>query len=307
MTERAGARDQLRLASEACGHALTQAPLAQVVKRLGAYADPAAAFQLLSQVTAQGGEGPVQALRNSIASNADDTEVERALLLLASQHAVTQVPALPVAERVKELFADEFVFWANPTPAWIPKFRFDDVRFREMARLATLRRFPAGQFHWEITGLPRSWVFQSPQTLKLLWHVLGRMGGLSPLFEFHLNPRRKGGVMLLEKQANISYFRTAKSIEKQPAIKGLMLASWLYSESTAEVSPHLAWLRTVPQSGGALAVDLGPAPEDSGFLVGGGDRRKKYQEGTYRPTIGCVLWARQDLIAWAKQHPEFDE
>ena len=216
-------------------------------------------------------------------------------------------PALPVAERVKELFADEFVFWANPTPAWIPKFRFDDVRFREMARLATLRRFPAGQFHWEITGLPRSWVFQSPQTLKLLWHVLGRMGGLSPLFEFHLNPRRKGGVMLLEKQANISYFRTAKSIEKQPAIKGLMLASWLYSESTAEVSPHLAWLRTVPQSGGALAVDLGPAPEDSGFLVGGGDRRKKYQEGTYRPRIGCVLWARQDLIAWAKQHPEFDE
>ena len=180
MTERAGARDQLRLASEACGRALTQAPLAQVVKRLGAYADPAAAFQLLSQVTAQGGEGPVQALRNSIASNADDTEVERALLLLASQHAVTQVPALPVAERVKELFADEFVFWANPTPAWIPKFRFDDVRFREMARLATLRRFPAGQFHWEITGLPRSWVFQSPQTLKLLWHVLGRMGGLSP-------------------------------------------------------------------------------------------------------------------------------
>lgn len=295
------------LASEACGQALGLAPLAQIVKRLGEYADPVAAFHLLSQVTAQGGESAIQALRNSIASDADDTNVERALLLLASQHAVTQVPTLPVADRVKELFADEFAFFANPTPAWIPKFRFDNVRFREMARLATLRRFPAGQFHWEIACLPRSWVFKTPRIWKLLRHVLGRMGGFSPLFEFHLNARRKSGVMLLERQANISYFRTAKSIEQQPAIKGLMLASWLYCESTAEVSPHIAWLRTVPQSGGALAVDLGPAPEDSGFLVGGGDRRKKYYEGTYRPRIGCVLWARQDLIAWAKQHPEFDE
>lgn len=95
-------------------------------------------------------------------------------------------------------------------------------------------------------------------------------------------------------------------MEMQPDVKGLLLASWLYCESTAEITPHLAWLRGVPQRGGALAVDLGPAPEDGGFLIGSEDRRKRYQEGTYKPKIGCILWAREDLIAWAKQHPEFD-
>ena len=113
--------------------------------------------------------------------------------------------------------------------------------------------------------------------------------------------------MLLEKQANISYFRTAKSIEKQPAVKGLMLASWLYSESTAEVSPHLAWLRTVPQSGGALAVDLGPCPGRLQASSSAAAIAARISRRHIPPKNRLVLWARQDLIAWAKQHPEFDE
>ena len=85
-----------------------------------------------------------------------------------------------------------------------------------------------------------------------------------------------------------------------------MSTAWFYSESTPEVTPHLAWLRTLPQSGGALIVDLGPAPEDAGFLIGSVERRKAYEEGKYHPRIGCVLWARKDFIAWANQHPEYD-
>ena len=306
MTVEVNAHDRLLLASDACSRALQEVGVAQIVERFGSYANPTAAFQLLSQVTALGGEGAIAEIRNSIAQDPDDTTVERALLLLAAQHAAAQLPTLPVSDKVKELFAEEFEFYANPTPAWIPNFRYDHIRFREMARLATLRRFPAGQFHWEITGLPRSWIFKTPRVFTLLRHVLGRMGGFSPLFEFHLNSRRKNRVMLLEKQTNISFYRTAKSMEMQPAVKGLLLASWLYCESTAEITPHLVWLRSVPQSGGALAIDLGPAPEDSGFLIGSEDRRKRYHEGTYRPKIGCILWARQDLISWAKRHPEFD-
>jgi len=274
---------------------------------LGAYAEPLAAFQLLLRVTATETPEELRQLCDSNPQIAESNGVERSLLLLASQHAASQVPALPISHRVKQLFADEFDFYANPSPAWIPHFRHADLRYREMARIATLRRFPAGQFHWEITGLPKSWLLQTPRVLTLLSHVIGRMGGFAPLFEFHINSRRRNRLVLLEKEGNISYYRTAQALAMQPQVKGLMLASWLYCEGTAKVSPHLAWLRTVPQNGGALAVDLGPVPEDAGFLTGSEERRLLYQQGAYRPRMGCVLWARRDLIAWAEQHPEFDQ
>jgi hypothetical protein len=300
--------ERLLLTAQACRRALLEPPFPQVLSGLGPFSEPSAAFQTLSQITADAASvGTVRELCGGFPQNADVNVVERALLLLASQHAATQVPTLPVADRVKELFAEEFEFFASPTPSWIAHFRSDSVRFREMARIATLRRFPAGQFHWEVSGMPRSWVIQTPRVWTLLRHVFGRMGGFSPLFEFHINSRRKNRMVLLEKEANISYYRTAKSLERQPAVKGLMLASWLYCESTSEVSPHLAWLRAVPQSGGALAIDLGPVPADAGFLVGSEERRIKYQQGTYWPRTGCILWARKDLISWAERHPEFDQ
>jgi hypothetical protein len=299
------ARDRLALAYESCRRALQEPPFPQITAGLGDHANPATAFQLLTQVTMQSSGGSLPALCASVELNPDHA-VERALLMLASQYASTQVPSLPVSERVKELFAEEFEFFANPSPAWRPQFGSDNVRFREMARVATLRRFPAGQYQWEPDVLPRSWLFKTRSWVRLMHHVIVKMGGFSPTWEFHLNARRKNQGFLTEKQACISFYRGAKSIEKQPEVKALMSTAWLYGESTAEISPHLAWLRTLPQSGGALVVDLGPAPEDSGFLIGSVERRKAFDEGRYRPHIGCVLWARKDLIAWANRHPEFD-
>jgi len=305
--EQLAVRERLTLVCEICRRVLEEGPFPQVTSRLGQYAEPAAAFEFLSHVTMHVGGEALSALCSVDSIERKEAEVERALLMLASIHAAGQVHALPVSDRVKQLFADEFEFFAKPTPVWLPHFRFDDVRFREMARIATLRRFPAGQFHWEIAGFPRSWITRTPLAFALLRHALLKMGGFSPLFELHLNERRKNRNVLLQKEGEISFYRAAQSMETQPAVKGVMLAAWLYGKSTAEVSPHLAWLRNVPVSGGALAFDLGPAPEDAGFLVGSQERRKKYEDGSYRPRMGCILWPRNELIAWANQHREFDE
>lgn len=298
--------ERLALSSEACRNVLAQDPFPRVLTRLGHYAEPAAAFQLLSQVTMYTCGETVSAVAASPDTSLREPAIERALLLLASQYAAGKVPALPVSDRVKELFADEFESFAHPPAVWIPAFRYDHVRFREMARVATLRRFPAGQFQWEAAALPRSWLLKTQQVFPLLRHVLFKLRGFSPLIELHLNERRKNRGMLLEKEAKISYYRTARSLEKQPDIKGVMQVAWFFSRSAVDVSPHLAWLRAVPQSGGALVFDLGAAPEDSGFLIGSEERRKKYEDGSYRPRTGCILWARKDLIAWANQHPEYD-
>jgi hypothetical protein len=215
------------------------------------------------------------------------------------------MPELRVSETVKRLFADEFQFFANPPEDWLSGFQVDDVRYREMVRLATLRRFPAGQFHWEISAFPRSWILRARQPWKVLPYVTS-MRGFGPLFELHLNERRTNRLILLEDEANISYYRAARSAERQTGVRGLLLASWLFCKSTADVTPHLAWLRRTPESAGALLADIGPAPEDSGFLVGSTQRRQLYEKGIYRPNLTCVLWPRKALIKWANRHPEYD-
>lgn len=299
---------RLAAAAEACRLKLQEDCFARVLSRLGPDGEPDRAFHLLSRITVNPESGAeVAKLSDSIPSDPGQYVVERTLLMLASLHAIAQVPGLAVSDRVKELFADEFQFFANPPSVWAARFQAADVRYGEMARIATLRRFPAGQFHWEISGLPRSWVAKARQPWKVLACVIQQMRGFAPLFDLHLNARRKNRLILLEKEANLSYYRAARSVEKQPAVRGLITASWLYCESTARVTPHLAWLRRTPQSAGALLVELGPAPADSGFLTGSEERRKLYEQGAYRPSFTCVVWPRKSLIDWANQHPEFDQ
>lgn len=301
-----GVKERLSDALMACRRTLNEAPYSEILGHLGTHGQPESAFQLLSGIaTDSHSAGDVASLCSSLNPHSDQHLAERVLLILAAQHAIAQIPDLPVADSVKRLFADEFHFFANPPAAWVSRFRIDDVRYREMARVATLRRFPAGQFHWEASGFPRSWIAKARHPCRVVWHVIGRMGGFAPFFELHLNDRRKNRIVLLESEANISYFRAARSLEKQPVVKGLMLCSWLFCESTAKVTPRLAWLRQTLESAGALLVDVGPAT-DSGFLIGSEDRRKLYEQCAYRPRTVCVLWPRKNVIDWADRHPEFD-
>lgn len=294
-------------AAEACRLRLADPAFSEVLNRLGPLGQPGPAFHLLSQITAeQSSGGHVRQLCASIPTVPGQNLAERVLLTLASQHAIPQVPGLAVADSVKRLLADEFLSFANPPSAWERCFQIDDVRYREMVRVASLRRFPVGQFQWEVSGFPRSWVARARQPWRVLFDI-GRMGGFAPFFELHLNDRRKNRLILLEKEAQFSYCRVARSIEKQPAVRGLMMSSWLFCASTARVTPRLAWLREIPQSAGASLVDLGSATPESGFLIGSEERRKMYEEGTYRPKIACVLWPRKSLIEWANAHPEFED
>lgn len=297
--------ERLTAADGACRLKLREDPFLKIMGRLGSLANPSQAFELLSRIrTDPAGTAELADLCGLMPSEQGQGMVERTLLMLASLHAIPQVPSLDVSDTVKGLFAEEFQFFSEPPAVWTTHFRWDDVRFREMARIATLRRFPAGQFDWEVSGFPRSWLARASRPLSLLAY-LAQMGGFGPVFEMHVNPRRKNQ-HLLEKEANFSYYRAARSIVKQSAIRGLMMGSWFLCGSTAQVTPRLAWLRQLPQSGGALLFDIGPAAADSGFMTGSYKRRRLYEEGLYRPKLGYILWPRKHLIDWANRHPEFD-
>jgi hypothetical protein len=229
---------------------------------------------------------------------------ERFLIVAAALEAIERLDALPVDDRVRDLFCQNFQLYAarrTPEP-----FDVSKASFVAMARIATLSRFPAGQLDWEVSGIPRSWLLKVPPSRlpRLLATLAWELGGFGPAFFSHINPNRRNQGILLERESLRAYHRMARSMALQPEIKGLMTASWLHSPDTFAVSPHLKWLNDVFLQSGGYVFPLGPADIDSGVLHRSPERQQAYEAGTFRPTEALVVWPREAMLAWAAGHEE---
>lgn len=240
-----------------------------------------------------------------LGASPDTGEVERVLLIQSALASLRHLPMLPVSDDVKRLTCDEFCFFASDH-ATLAQFDADGSRFVGMCKTASLRRFRAGLFDWEVSGVSRSDVAavsvrHLPWTLAFLYR---RMHGLGPVFFSHLGPKRESR-SLREDEANRSYHRMAKSMELQPAIKGFAACSWFRSPETHRVSPHLAWVSQVIRDHGGLVVESGPVQPDCGVFSRSETRQRLYDAGKFKPTRGLVLWPRDAMIGWATAHPEW--
>lgn len=234
---------------------------------------------------------------------------ERVLLLRAFSRSLDALPRARVSEPVQRLICEEVRYLIDPPPAVARRY---DVRRNSLVgfcKLATLRRFPAGQLTWEISGMQRSWLVRArPRDLPRVWsYVATRLRGLGPLFVPHLSATRKDRTALLERETNRAYYRMATTLALQPDVKGLAAGGWLHSPDTMAVSPHLASFNRLFMENGALITTIGPADPDCGVFYRSPERRKLYDEGKFKPTVGLVLWAREDVLAWASAHPELAE
>jgi hypothetical protein len=231
--------------------------------------------------------------------------VERVLLLRALMMSLPMIQAAPLADSVKRLFCEEVHLVAAPPPSVIHRFNAARNVYVAFCKVATVRRFPAGQLHWEISGFPRSWLLKAKaRDLPRLVRCLVRTGGRAPMFQIHLNANRKDRAALLERESNRAYYRIARSLELQPHVKGLVTASWLHSLDTLAASPHLIALNRVFLEHGALVLTIGPAELDCGVFTRSPERRRLYEQGLFTPTTGLVLWPRREMLAWAAAHPE---
>lgn len=230
---------------------------------------------------------------------------ERFLIVAAAVDAVDRLAALPVDERVQDLFCQNFQMYAAPDRLPEP-FDLARASFVAMGRIATLSRFPAGQLDWEVSGIPRSWLLKVPRRSvpRLVSSILFELRGFQPAFFSHINPNRRNQGILLERESLRSYHRMARSMERQPGIRGLITASWLHSPDTFAVSPHLAWLNRVFVENGGHVLSLGPADIDSGVLHRSPERQQAYDAGTFTPTEALVIWPRAAILAWAAGHEE---
>jgi hypothetical protein len=282
--------------------------VADALARLGI--GPARCVSLISSVTeSDESREPVRALKASLSQLGAEPEgchLERFLLIHSAIETLRTLPDAPVTDYVKASICDEFQFFAFPGGALGTEFDVNTSGFVAMCKVATLRRFPAGQFAWEVSGVARSHVLRvRPWELPRVGYFLAtKMKGLGPVFFSHLNARRKNK-SLLEDEANKSYYQMAKSLELQPAVKGFAASSWFRSPDTHRVSPRLAWLSRVFLENGGLVATAGPVDPDCGVLYRSPTRQRLYETGEFKPTRGLVIWPRKEMIAWANAHPEF--
>jgi hypothetical protein len=233
-----------------------------------------------------------------------DGAFERFLIVSAAAEATGRVEALPVDDSVKQLILDNFAMYAS---ASVPEpFDLSRASFEAMGRVATLSRFPAGQLDWVVSGIPRSWLFGAPwhAAPRFIRSLLFNLRGFGPVFFSHLNPNRRNQGIILERESLRSYYRMARSMERQPEIRGFVTASWLHSPDTFVVSPHLKWMNDVFLQNGGVVIPLGPVNLDCGVLHRSPERRQAYDEGRFKPTEALVIWPRAAMFAWARAHDE---
>jgi len=189
-----------------------------------------------------------------------------------------------------------------------PRLSIGSSRFVTLCKIVTGRRFPAGQFDWEISGVPRSALLRVPRSRlpSVLAFVAFRMGGVGPVMFSHLSPFRTNKA-LDEAEANRSYARMARTLERQPHVKGFAAWSWFRSPGTHAVSPHLAWLSRVFLEHGGFVSEAGPDDPAHGALHRSATRRRLYEQGEYVPTKGLVMWPRRAMIEWARSRPELHD
>jgi hypothetical protein len=235
--------------------------------------------------------------------------LQRTLLLRAALQSLDQIPHLPVEDSVKHLFCKEYVFYANPPEGALAKFECNTHPFLTMVKLALLTRFPAGQQQWEISGLPRSWLprLRLGHALKALSYFATKARAFHPYFVPHLAVSSTTVAFMAEREFMKSFYRMAASLENQPAIRGIMAFSWLHSRETHRVSPHLAFLNRPFLESGGFYADLGPAPENAGFLARDVNRAALYRSGQYRPTLALITCTREQALAWRCSHLYLEE
>lgn len=293
-----------------CQQALESTDLAGAASALeDAGLSPATLRELLQAGARHGKPAAVlRALRSKQSSTNAPGSFERAVLLRAVPPALGALAALRTEESVKHLICKELMAYARPKAAMLPRFEMGSRSFAAMSGVVSLTRFPAGQYQWTVSGIPRSWLLKLPPRK---WPAVCRFlafgtKGFRPMFELHLGGGLTPVGFVSDRQYYRSFYRMAASLERQREIKGIMAASWLYSWETHRVSPHLAFYNDPYVEVGGLKVDLGAAGPEDGFLEGSSERARLYQTGSYRPTRTLVVCNREQTISWMRAHRELE-
>lgn len=182
--------------------------------------------------------------------------------------------------------------------------RLGNGLFRVDLGVARVRLYPCGiEFADEYAGIPRRTLFSGGirQSLRLAHLVLFRTRGFAPFYETHLD--RRAAAKFSPEEYDRCYLRVADLLEANAGVKGMISSSWWNDPRLDDISPELRFLRADPEAWGALNLRVGT--DETGIadaLKLSPLRRRLYGAGGYVPTRYMLVWPRQDLLRWAREH-----
>ncbi|MGM0562647.1 MAG: hypothetical protein ACQETX_16480, partial [Pseudomonadota bacterium] len=119
--------------------------------------------------------------------------------------------------------------------------------------------------------------------------------GIKPFLELHMHPRDIASFNpegWIETYENLADFLAVNS-----SFLGVQSTSWFLDPAIQEISPHLAYLRQVPERCGAVILYAGEDDcERSGAFATSQSRRTLFQSGQYRPRLYTRIWLRGMLL-----------
>ena len=262
---------------------------------------------------ASGQRASVEVLRirdlvnKEIGLSPDLATFERTLLLHTALQHLQDIPSIPVDESVQHLICRDFRFYATPNQAELSTFIATGSSWPSRLRVALLRRFPAGQTEWEVSGMPRRSLLKlAPRDIpRVLWFIAAKSKAFAPFFVGHMSTGRRP-VFLLEREFRLGFYRAGLAMRRQPSIRATFAVSWLHSRETHRVSPHLAFMNKPFMEAGGLYADLGPAPRNDGFLARDPNRQDLYDRGLYKPTWAMVICTREQVLAWLEKNRDLE-
>lgn len=181
-------------------------------------------------------------------------------------------------------------------------FRLDDDLFKKDIGLATGCLLPAGaELIQPQSGVPRSILLQAgiKQFLAGLGYFVAGRRGFLDYCALHLDVRRLQNFN--PEGWRQTYLRIAELLSLNPGVAGVFGTAWFYDPAVAEISPHLAYLRTVREAGGAKNFRGRTATYVTESAVAKSRRRALlYRQGKYQPTAYYLVWHRRELLQWAE-------
>ena len=176
-------------------------------------------------------------------------------------------------------------------------FRLGNDSFRKDLALLRHRLIPFGaEFATPFSGVSRSLMFRGGwrQAGKFL-KVLVKCPVTSPFLELHMHPQYtsqfnpEGWVQTYENLADF--------LSLNQALRGVQSTSWFLDPALKKISPHLSYLREVPERCGAVFFFAGEDdPRYSGAFVTSRSRRALHESGQYHPRLYTRIWPRRKLL-----------
>jgi len=205
--------------------------------------------------------------------------------------------ALP--ERVQAHQLKQFERIVNNAASITDNCGIDADLFLKDMGLASLRLYAAAAQLIDFrTGIGRASLFHGGlKDVPRRVGIFASIGGFKPFFEIHthlayLDEFNEAGW-------NECYRCCAELYALHPHVLGMVGTSWFYDPALTTISPRLAYLREIPQTGGAYCLfESTDEHWASDATSTSPSRRALYQAGTYQPAAYALIWPRKAQLNW---------